>query len=323
MDIDRHVPAGREAARSPLPSALGGRWDGLTLDVAAPDRPGLRVEVAGGRRMLIRQGDRVVLLARPRAGHFGVHYLRTGRYRSPLPPITAAHARRVREASTDDDAWAARWSHAFTGWLHDTGEGPLHRGSWVLAHGMPSWGVVGHWWRLRDVDPDRGHITWFGYGDPVEDQRDVLPLRPLSPADDGRVRAFRKQARDGMLPPALLWWVSGLNTLLVLDGHDRIAAALAEGTVPGVLVLSPAVDARLGEAWQRREVDEYAHRMGHLHRTWGDVSVPAVSRRFAASLGHIARSEGTNRAWLLPGGRTAWDRLVSQLAPDWINDGRR
>ncbi|MGB8939405.1 MAG: hypothetical protein WCD21_04060 [Streptomyces sp.] len=38
-------------------------------------------------------------------------------------------------------------------------------------------------------------------------------------ADDPRVKAYRKQARDGTLPPVLLWWVSGLDCHLVLDGH--------------------------------------------------------------------------------------------------------
>jgi hypothetical protein len=33
-----------------------------------------------------------------------------------------------------------------------------------------------------------------------------------------RVRSYRRQVREGIMAPALLWWVSGLNTLLVLDG---------------------------------------------------------------------------------------------------------
>ncbi|WP_433494445.1 hypothetical protein ACQP26_28435 [Micromonospora sp. CA-248089] len=235
-----------------------------------------------------------------------------------LPPITAAHARRVRETSTDDDAWAARWAHRFTDRLQAAEDGPLHSGRWTLARGMPGWGVPEHWQRFQAVDPDRGHITWFGYGDPDEDQRDVLPLRRLSPASAGRVRSYRRQLREGILPPALLWWVSGLNTLLVLDGDDRITAALAEQAVPEVLVLAPAADPELASAWQRRLVREYVGRMTSPHPARGD----SVSRKLATALGDIARTEGRTRAWPLPGGPAAWERYATDLAPGWAATGQ-
>lgn len=102
----------------------GGHW---VLGSAGPARPGLRVEVAAGRKLLIRQSERVVLLGRQRTGpvHYGVYYARTGRYRSPLPPVTAAHARRIREASKVRDDWAARWVSQFGSWLDAAAEGPL------------------------------------------------------------------------------------------------------------------------------------------------------------------------------------------------------
>ncbi|MGC4894498.1 hypothetical protein [Micromonospora sp. DT31] len=310
--------------RSGLSSEPVGRWDGLTVKADRPERPGLRVEVTAGRRLSIRQADRVVLLGLQRSRALGVFYARTGRYRSPLPPLRAAHARRIRETSADDDAWAARWAHTFTEQLQSAGEGPLHSGSWVLARGMPSWCVAGHWQRLAAVAPDRGHITWFGYGDPDEDQRDVLPLRRLSPAGVGRVRSYRRQFQEGILPPALLWWVSGLNTLLVLDGHDRITAALAEQAVPEVLVLAPAVDPHVASVWQRHSIREYQGRIEHLDTArdspFASTHVASASRRFATTLGGIARSEGRTRAWPLRGGPAAWHREAAKLAPGWLGD---
>ncbi|MEV0727078.1 hypothetical protein AB0I37_30450 [Micromonospora purpureochromogenes] len=188
---------------------------------------------------------------------------------------------------------------------------------------MPSWGVAAHWQRLHAVDPDRGHITWFGYGDPDEDQRDVLPLRRLSPASAGRVRSYRRQLQEGILPPALLWWVSGLNTLLVLDGHDRIAAALAEQAVPEVVVLAPAVDPELASAWQRRSIQDYVGRVKHLQgapgNSFASAHVASASRHFATTLGDIVRTEGRTRAWPLPGGPAAWNRQATKLAPGWTS----
>ncbi|MET8837471.1 hypothetical protein ABZV78_26660 [Micromonospora sp. NPDC004540] len=305
-------------ARSALPTAPGGGWDGLALEVDTPVRPGLRVEVAGARRFLIRQADRVVLLARQHPRHHGVHYVRTGAYRSPVPPISAAEARRVGDASGEGDR-AARWAHRFAGWLAEAEDGPLHRGPWTLTPGMPHWAVPSHWPRLPVVDPDRGHITWFGYGHPVEDQRDILPLRRLAAPDSARVRSWRRRVRDGTLPPVLLWWVSGLQTLLVLDGHDRIVAALAEGSRPAVLVLAPPVDPALAAAGERRELRVFSERMAALAgRT--DVAparLVAASQQFGAALRDVARDLGRNRAWPLPGGAGAWERLAADVAPGW------
>lgn len=292
-----------------LPSP-DGRWAGLTLEVERPARPGLRVEVASGRRLLLRQADRIVLLGVQRAGHRGLRYARTGSYRSPLPPISASLARRMRE--TGGDAWAQRWTHQFTDWLGGAVDGPLHTGSWTFVPGMPSWAVPKPWQRLSTCDPDHGHITWFGYGDPDEDVRDILPLRKLSPPDAARVKSYRRQCREGVLPPVLLWWVSGLDTLLVLDGHDRIAAALAERSVPDVIVLGPAADPEWISALARPAIRAYEGRMAQ-------ASPPAAasSRKLASELSAAALAQGQTRAWLVPGGADAWDRHAATLAPGW------
>ncbi|HEX5597342.1 MAG TPA: hypothetical protein VFX61_15195 [Micromonosporaceae bacterium] len=142
--------------------------------------------------------------------------------------------------------------------------------------------------------------------------------------DADRVRSYRRQLREGILPPALLWWVSGLNTLLVLDGHDRIAAALAEQVVPEVAVLAPAVNTLLASDWQHRAIEEYVNRVEHLKAVqanrFAPVHIASISRQFAATLTRIARAEGRTRAWQVPGGRAAWDQQARQLTPDWTSD---
>jgi hypothetical protein len=184
--------------------------------------------------------------------------------------------------------------------------------------------VAARWQRLRADDRDRGHISWLPQGIPSDRVRDVLPLRRLPPVDAGRVKSYRRQLREGILPPVLLWWVSGLDTLLVVDGHDRIAAALAEGTVPEVLVLSAAQDPGLISGMRQHAVRAYAQRLDHLRprADQGDpfagVHVAKVNRRLAAELVDIDRSEGRTRAWQLRGGRVEWDRQAATLAPGWI-----
>ncbi|HEY1574532.1 MAG TPA: hypothetical protein VGG05_24565 [Pseudonocardiaceae bacterium] len=281
---------------------------GLALELDRPVKPGLRVEVAAGRRLVLWQADRIVLLARQRQRWLGVHYARTDAYRSPLPHLTAAQARQVPGGA---------WAHRFVNWLVAAADGPLHAGRWMVHVGMPKWTVAAHWPNMLTFDPDRGHITWFGYGDPDEDARDVLPLRRLSPPDAPRVKSYRRQYREGVLPPVLLWWFSGMDSLLVLDGHDRIVAALAEGAVPDVLVLAPPMHDRWVAAVQAHSIRAYEGRMAHFAPQGATMWIERLGRDFAADLRNAERAEGRARAWPLPGGASAWQAHAAALAPDW------
>jgi hypothetical protein len=179
--------------------------------------------------------------------------------------------------------------------------------------------VPAYWERLLDVDPDRGHITWFGYGDPVEDRRDILPLRRLPAVDADRVKAYRRQFREGILPPVLLWWVSGLAALLVVDGHARLAAALAEGGLPDVVVLARAADPDFAAAYREQAVRDYEHRVGHQQRIEPDpfttTRIAHLGHSLAVDLRYADRAEGCTRAWPIRGGRATWDALATKYAP--------
>ncbi|WP_406505247.1 hypothetical protein [Streptomyces sp. NBC_00212] len=287
-----------------------------SLYVDGPAVPALRVETASGRRLLLRQGADPVLFAVQRATHRGLYYARTGRYVSPVAPLRAAPARSFR-ASSD---WSARWAHHFTSELRASPNGPFHQGSWQLLRSLPNWFADVNWPKLLSHDPDRGHLTWFGYGDPVEDARDLLPLRGLSAPDAPRVKAYRRQYREGVLPPVLLWWVSGFNSPVVLDGHDRLTAALAEGGRPELLVLTRAMpDGWAGQAMRRR-IEAYEEHVRAQEARGGPLAstrISHASRRFAADLTTLDDAAGLTRAWPLPGGPEAWQREVDGYAPGW------
>ncbi|MFF7438630.1 hypothetical protein [Streptomyces sp. NPDC008122] len=291
------------------------------MRVETPVKPGLRMECADGCRLVLLQGTTPVLFARQRATHRGVHYARTGRYASPLAPLRAERARAFAEfAVPGTEGWTERWAaHAETE-LRAAADGPLHAGEWRLGPQPNGWFVDGNWPKLLAHDPDRGHLTWFGYGDPVEDARDLLPLRPLSPVEAPRVRAYRRQYREGVLPPVFAWWISGLDSPVVLDGHDRLTAALAEGGRPRVLVLSRAVDAAWVGLCAARPVREYAERIAALDGSDAGFRVANESRRLAETLRSITDSPDATWAWPFPGGAPAWDAAAAAHVPGWAPD---
>jgi hypothetical protein len=286
-----------------------------------PVRPGLRMECADGGRLLLTQGGGPVLFARQRVTHRGVHYARTGRYVSPLPPLRADRAREVAGLATPgSEAWTERWAAYAEARLRTAADGPLHEGDWHLGPAAPDWFVDGNWAKLLAHDPDRGHLTWFGYDDPDEDARDLLPLRALSAPDAPRVKAYRRQYREGVLPPVFLWWISGLHSPVVLDGHDRLVAALVEGGRPAVLELSRAIDPALLVAWVEGPVKEYEHRMASL----GDdplsrVRGANIGRWLTGLMRSLERSAAATRAWPLAEGVAAWERAAAAHVPGWAS----
>lgn len=233
------------ATREPLP---GG---GVVLAVpdGLSDPPLLRFERVTDRKWTLRQGERPLIQARSEGDGCcrDLHLRRLPGHRSPLPPLTAAAMRT-----------GADWPHRYALWLEETGLGPLHYGRWLLtprstfAPGIWDCDLVQDW-------PDATLELLCGGG-----WHGVLPLRPLPAPDASRVKAYRKHAREGTLAPVLLWWVSFLDGWLLLDGHDRAAAALAEGMEPACVELVRVPDDADWRATAEKITEAHEERVARL-----------------------------------------------------------
>ncbi|MEV5683826.1 hypothetical protein AB0L68_11690 [Streptomyces sp. NPDC052164] len=302
------------ARRAPLTGA-DGAWAGLLLDVDGRPTPALGVRTAE-RRMLLTQGPDPLLFAAVTPDHCGVDFYRTDGFRPVLPPLRAETARRYGGS-------ARRWAYHFADGLVDTACGPLHHGRWVLgreaaSHHWNRWSrPPGEYWRslLIEGHPS-GEIDWFVHNGSWE----LLPLRALPEADDARVKAYRKQAREGILPPVLLWWVSGLDCFAVLDGHARLAAALAESVEPTLLDLHrtvPQDEKDSGTAAAVAAYESELERFSWLRERMGPgrgSRVPDGARvagpLLATRLRELHSARRPTWAWPLPGGTAEWRRLL-------------
>ena len=67
---------------------------------------------------------------------------------------------------------------------------------------------------------------------------DALIALKTHHAEDGRLKYWRKRARQNQLPPVLAYELAALSDRwLILDGHLRLAAALAEGQLPPLIII--------------------------------------------------------------------------------------
>ncbi|GGV34589.1 hypothetical protein GCM10010277_19950 [Streptomyces longisporoflavus] len=310
----------RNGARRTNLTRSGGTWNGLLLEVRDRPRPGLCLRTAD-HRLLLTQGAAAdpLLLASVDPNRQGVDFYRTGRYRPPVPPLRAQTAREYAGS-------AQRWAHRFATALTTSPDSPLHDGRWVLApdpllllrpnhRGWPH----GEYWRslLVEGDPD-GYIDWWIHNGSWE----IFPLRAMPEAADPRVKAYRKQARDGTLPPVLLWWVSGLDSHVILDGHARLAAAIAESVEPAVLELrrvAPQDEVDTGTERAVRTYEAELARFTELRAAQGphvpdgaEFAGPALARR----LGQLRTARRPTWAWPLTGGTPEWRRIAREQVGD-------
>jgi len=203
------------------------------------------------------------------------------------------------------------------------------RHDWVAAWVEQWWGplesVVGRTRSRIDVVP-LGPETPHRYLEEPSRRRTVLPLVPgevwwdhvsLVPSrevpadDDARVKAYRKQARDGTLPPIVLRWVSGLMAHLVVDGHARLVASRLEGVEPRMLAIVPVhVGSVRASSWTARAVDALESLLASAS-PGREHAISALNRAAFAELWPEWRA--IERARPIPGGARAWRAEVAGL----------
>ncbi|MGV8637293.1 hypothetical protein ACV35N_35130, partial [Pseudomonas aeruginosa] len=73
-------------------------------------------------------------------------------------------------------------------------------------------------------------LDWWG-----RDNDALIALRRVED-DEGRVKWWRKKAREGELPPVLALRLNCLDACVILDGHCRLRAGLLENVAPDAAV---------------------------------------------------------------------------------------
>lgn len=291
-----------------------GRETGLALTVEPGARPGVVLESLPRRLRLVGPAGPLLWASVLPYGQ-GVWLLR-----ADVPPAVVAPIRAVEARAADSTRAWTRW---FARALGASASSPLGSGAWcldLLRPGRPSPSQ-----RALGVRPDRLESSEDGLPSPARGVRAalelpalhcerwrlhgsgcVVPLRTPSSVDAARVKAWRTHALEGTLPPLLLWWVGALDAYLLLDGHDRLVAAVAEGVPPTALALwqpRPESWTRPGADPARRAVErEYA-------------------RAFARDLSLKSRQKLNERLVQVSTGEVTW--TTAQTRARWAPDVAR
>lgn len=278
-------------------------------------RPGMRLELAPGRRVRLSSKAGPVLWGRIESYWEQWARLSNPDARPHAVAKIAASAVRAAPSEAGSDGWWSFWAKHFAAALFASDDAPLYALPWWLEPVRGAWPGRA-WWdpalpapaRWQDVNDDLG----VREAEPLQ-MNQVVPLRAASPLSADRVKVWRKHARAGTLPPVLLWYVpAGLELFFVLDGHDRLRAAAAEKATPHFLALAPA------EIVQRPPPSPHSLEMlmAGMHRAYelGRRRQDLASLNAAVIDAHrTSHRRIVSRAWPVTGGAPAWDREVRSV----------
>ncbi|HEU4535705.1 MAG TPA: hypothetical protein VFS00_16370 [Polyangiaceae bacterium] len=311
-----------------------GPWQGLDWRAERADlgagAPVFRV-CANRRRMRVECAGEPVLWAHTHDQHFGLWRLLSRRSSSwaVVPSVTSGDVRAI-DAPPHSEAWWRAWARWFARELVASPRTPLHAGRWALTPARPSglpspalpalsplpWlglSVRGGWDKVYDVAAclDAPTLEWASWG--INGNGGLVRTRASTPAEGSRPRAYAKQARDGTLAPLLVQYVSGLDLYLLLDGHDRLRAALFEGAPVSLLVLWRVRHAeRTAEQVEAWRADALQSIVRHGLPGEGPGAARDVDRQNRLLVGAFDDELLSTKtsAWPLVGGRERWEREV-------------
>ncbi|WP_426206840.1 hypothetical protein [Pseudomonas sp. TWP3-1] len=255
---------------------LAGHWAGLSIDVNRPrqGKPALHLLSGNNDRLKLMLNDTPLLWATIATSYYGAWLVRNPQLiQSEMPTVPAIDSADVeRHLQLPPEQRIKVWSRYFIKRLTEHQPDFLYPGHWVARPMLPTPARrkrgegVSAWYFSTPQDASSHLPTWSLHGDGILDNLQpekvkwldwslgqLIGLHTVDPLA-GRMKWWRKKAREGSLPPILLWYVGGMCSYVIIDGHYRLQSAITECIQPTFIVLSSteAREVRLcGSAQQR------------------------------------------------------------------------
>jgi len=297
-----------------------GNWSGLGVEVQpnATDKPPLYLRTGANARIKLMHHDTPLFWATLARDHGGVWLVRNplaeGAECRLLAPIDSATVE--QHAALAPERRIKAWSRYFVSRLSDSARHFLTPGFWLAQGLLPEPDSTARGldnWRFSSRDDALTHLpNWRLYGEDFLDNLQPQPLEWIDwwhgggkliglhrvDAEAGRLKWWRKKAREGSLPPVLLWYVGGLASYVVIDGHYRLQAALAENLAPAFIVLSATRvrDFALSPEHQQRVMDSLRKRGDTVPRNQA-LSTDNLNRVLIQAFDDRPQYRSATQAW--------------------------
>jgi len=213
----------------------------LEFEVLNSEKPAIRLIAGTDLQFKIIKNSNDLLWGRIASDYYGCWALRSKNNWSvdemPVPPITSAI---VEESKSQTDKGKFEfWSKYFLNELQRSKSSFLFDGFWELTEEWKQENSTNYNnWRKIDFDfsVNNQQPVWidWDFGNALK----VIRLKEPNHNDSGRIKWWKKKVIEGSCPPILTWFVSSLDSLIIIDGHDRLSAFEALGFQPQFLIIN-------------------------------------------------------------------------------------
>lgn len=241
------------------------QWQGLELNLKDSQKNAPAMEMLSGHygRMALQYCGETLFWASMLEDHSGVWLIFNAdhpRSQGMLPLVTSEDIERIK--AKGEHAWTGEWCRYFIRQLMNAPAPLLSQQRWLIRPMLPHQQssrysspqpIPTENWRFASPESTE-NITcrWTLYGADISALThpdlvrlvdwwwggDLLLGRYAIQPNTGRLKWWRKKCREGTLPPILVWYIAGLGSYVILDGHYRLQAAIEEQIPPLFLVLS-------------------------------------------------------------------------------------
>ncbi|WP_409308089.1 hypothetical protein [Pectobacterium sp. B1J-3] len=241
------------------------RWQGLELYKQADSATTSAMEMRSGHngRMALYIREIPLFWASMLNDHSGVWLVMNDAHsdqQALLPPVTSQDVEWIQRRGAS--AWSSEWCRYFARRLLDAPVPLLSARRWLLRPMFPVTPTapypleqkqpIERWHFQTPPSTNNINCNWTLYGENFPDlttperislvdwwwgEDRLLGRYPIK-QETGRLKWWRKKCREGTLPPILVWYIAGLASFIILDGHYRLQAAIEEKIPPQFLVLS-------------------------------------------------------------------------------------
>lgn len=231
-----------------------GDWLGLSLIVEETTKPNFHLQVYNKSKIKLVNQNKTVFWARIDKEYYDVlalkNYEKWYYDEMPIPPINSHEVEIRKNLSTQE--YFKDWGKFFINNLIKSESSFLYKGQWILSNYLSN----GKNWdyKIYKKIPKFLNVGIYNVKEAISrEQLDLIDwyceidiygligIKEKPSEDDGRVKWWRKKAREGTLPPIFALYLGCLEAHIIIDGHSRLMASVLENIPPKIILISSLI----------------------------------------------------------------------------------
>ena len=194
-------------------------WEALEIKFTNPVVPAIRLLSGNNMRMKLVKDDQTLFWATISKDFWDISVIRTFEETARSIGNISSHEIEKRKDLTPEEKYKS-WSRYFTEELIKNDNHFLYNSLWILKGYKTNTRSLQY--SCIYIEEDNSAIIHTGEWD-----WSLLFSRQVD-KDSGRMKWWRKKARENSLPPVLAWFIPSIGDYWIIDGNYRLQAALLE-----------------------------------------------------------------------------------------------